>query len=523
VKTFIETLDATPSKRLYDSIIADYDLNKAITELIDNPLDVWTKTGKARYVKVEVILDVSQQSIIVKDNAGGIKKEELSYVIAPGHTSNDNESHTIGIFGVGCKRAVVHLAQDIKISTGERKQKTYIVEFDDSWLKNQDNWELAVYETDEALPGGTVIELIKLRSTITDEKVDQLRKHLQSTYARFIFNPKVTILLDGVALEPTTYENWAYPPSYEPRQYQGTLNTTSGSTVKVHVLAGLTLESTGQEGEYGMYFYCNDRLVVKALRTFEVGFSVGLAGKPHFNLSLARVIVSLTGEPKLMPWNSSKSGINTDHEVFIALRNWLVQVMKDYASLSRRFQGHWETEVFQYSEGKIVPVEIDDLPRANTSYLPPLPLSKPRFGQIVKEKNKSVISNRPWAKGAYEGIIAVDLITKQRLDQKNRIALILLDSNLEIAFKDYLVYESGGQYSDQRLLQIFAQRHLVQAEVKKTLALPAKIWNNIDYYYRQRCDLVHKRASVSVSDDDIKKFREVVELTLKKMFKLKFK
>ena len=36
-----------------------------------------------------------------------------------------------------------------------------------------------------------------------------------------------------------------------------------------------------------------------------------------------------------MPWNSSKSDISTKHEVFLALRTWLVQVVKDYSSLSR--------------------------------------------------------------------------------------------------------------------------------------------------------------------------------------------
>ena len=32
-----------------------------------------------------------------------------------------------------------------------------------------------------------------------------------------------------------------------------------------------------------------------------------------------------------MPWNSSKSDINTKHEVFIALHNWLLEVVKGYA------------------------------------------------------------------------------------------------------------------------------------------------------------------------------------------------
>ncbi len=54
-----------------------------------------------------------------------------------------------------------------------------------------------------------------------------------------------------------------------------------------------------------------------------------------------------------MPWNSSKSDISTKHEVFLALRNWLVQVVKDYASLSRIWMGDWHDKVFKYDAGTI--------------------------------------------------------------------------------------------------------------------------------------------------------------------------
>jgi anti-sigma regulatory factor (Ser/Thr protein kinase) len=522
LKKQIDTLDATPSKRLFQSIIADYDLNKAISELVDNALDIWTKGNRQKAIQIEISLDALRQLIVVKDNAGGIRREELSYIIAPGHTSNTNESSTIGIFGVGSKRAVVALAQDVHVKTSDNSGKKYQIDFDDSWLENQDNWHLPVYEIDDPIKSGTLIELHKLRTPLTSAKIDHLRDHLQATYAKFVIDKNVVILLNGKAIKPVTFDEWAYPPEFEPREYTGILHTTSGSKVQVHVLAGLTLESSGQEGEYGMYFYCNNRLIAKGVRNFDAGFSTGHVGKPHFTLSLARVIVSLTGEPTLMPWNSSKSGINTNHEVFLALQTWLIKIMKDYASLSKRFSGNWENQVFRYPEGEIVKVAVDNLPSANTSFLPPLPSSKPRYGEILKQKNKKAVDKRPWAKGAYETIIATDLILKQKLDQKNRIALMILDSQLEIAFKDYLVYESGTYYSDSQLLKIFGARHLVHQEVQKTLKLSKPSWNKINYYYKQRSELVHKRSSVSISDDDIEEFREVVQSTLSKMFKLKF-
>src|SRR5688572_14336501 len=135
MKNQVDIVDATPSKRLYLSIIADYDLNKAICELVDNALDIWAKAKRSKKIQVDIILDVSQQYISVTDNAGGFNKSDFALIIGPGHTSNDDTEQTIGIFGVGTKRAVVALAQEVKIKTGSGGKKSFQVEFNDDWLK----------------------------------------------------------------------------------------------------------------------------------------------------------------------------------------------------------------------------------------------------------------------------------------------------------------------------------------------------------------------------------------------------
>lgn len=41
----IGKLDVAPSKMTFLSIIADYDLNRSICELVDNVLDLWVKSA----------------------------------------------------------------------------------------------------------------------------------------------------------------------------------------------------------------------------------------------------------------------------------------------------------------------------------------------------------------------------------------------------------------------------------------------------------------------------------------------
>jgi len=521
MKREIERLDATPSKRLFLSIIADYDLNRSICELVDNGLDVWVRGGRAKEIIIKILLNKGQQTIMVEDNAGGIPKSELRYIVGPGQTGTSPTDETIGIFGVGTKRAVVALAQDIRIKTRHAKRKTYQVEFDDNWLADED-WELPVYEVDEIAKGTTIVELQRLRLQITDEAIIQLKDHLRTTYAKFLRSNRVLLEVNNQKLSPRFFENWAYPPRYPPQRYKGNLKTEENRVVRVEALAGLTRESSPAAGEYGVYFYCNDRLVARALKTFDVGFTRGLAGLPHPKVSLTRVLIFLNGDARSMPWNSSKSDISTKHEVFVALHDWLVQVVKDYASLSRIWMGDWPTKVFRHRTGTIKEVQIDDFPTVKRSFLPPLPKSRPRYGERIAQKNRRIAKRKPWTKGLYEGVIAADLISKQRLEQRNRIALIVLDSTLEIAFKEYLVNESGTTYNDSKLLSIFSNRASVHNEIKKYVRLPPDIWRKIDHYYRLRCKLIHERVTVGVADGQIQDFRQLVESLLKKLHGLTF-
>ncbi|MGC2253924.1 MAG: ATP-binding protein, partial [Candidatus Acidiferrales bacterium] len=210
MKKEIDKLNATPSKRIFHSIIADYDLNRSICELVDNGLDVWVRGKRASAISISIKLDKAQQTIMVEDNAGGLPKADLRYVVGPGETGTNPTDETIGIFGVGTKRAVVALAQDVKITTRFSKEKTFQIDFDDNWL-NDDDWELPVYEVDQIPEGKTVVELQKLRSLITDEGIAQLKEHLRATYGKFLTNQAVTLTLNGESLSPQFFENWAYP------------------------------------------------------------------------------------------------------------------------------------------------------------------------------------------------------------------------------------------------------------------------------------------------------------------------
>jgi hypothetical protein len=518
MKRQVGTLDAVPSKRLFLSIIADYDLNKSICELVDNGFDVWTRAGRTDPINIRVWLDAELGTIRVEDDAGGLPRDELRFIVGPGQTGSASTDETIGIFGVGTKRAVVALAEDITIRTRHGSGETFQVEFDDTWL-NDDDWELPLFSTDPIAPRTTEVELQKLRLKITDDAVELLRRHLGATYAKFLTRSNVSLELNGQQVTPRFFEEWSFPPDYEPRRYTGRIETPKKRMVEVEVLAGLSNESSPTAGEYGVYFYCNDRLVAPAMKSFDVGFTRGQAGLPHPKIALTKVIVSLRGDAGEMPWNSSKSDISTKHHVFVALHDWLVTVVADYARISRTWVGDWPDKVFAYGEGKVVDVVIPDFLTARKSFLPDAPKSRPRLPERVANKNLRLARRKPWVKGLYEGVVAATTLAKQPLENANWFAFNLLDLTLTSAFRAYLVHELDDT-GDGDLKGLLRRAPRVSAALKTAITLPDDVWVRIENLARRREDLTYGRADPVVSHSELQQAEELVNSVLIRLYRI---
>lgn len=522
MKRKIRNIDATPPKDIYRSIIADYDFKLAICELIDNAIDIWSRKGKSFNLRINLTFDINQQKIIVKDNAGGIAENEMVLFLSPGRTGNSGTEETIGIFGVGSKRAVVALAQKIKITTRQGKGKTLFTEFDDYWLQEQ-SWDFEMFEVDSIDKDCTVIELLALREKITLELLEHLLNHIGYTYAEFLRDPLVEILVDDKISSPVFFNrDWAYPPNYQPKTVLFPL-TVEGKMINISIEAGLIGENASSGGEYGVYFYCNERLIARGIRSFELGYTRGKAGNDHPALSLARIIVKLNGDAQFMPWNSSKSGINYKHKVYEAIRDELIKIITYYTSLSRRFQGHWPESVFKYKNGTEESLEVKSLSEIRNMYNLPLPQVRIKHSDTIKQKNRALAKSKPWVTGLYEGIIAADFIAKQSLEQKNRFALIMLDSTFEIALKEYLGNEVSPAIGIPKLQNILTNRANVVSEVTNRVSQIKKSdWQKINYYYTMRCNLIHQKATTSVSNEEVEDYKKLITKFLGVLFSIKF-
>lgn len=527
MKKAIRDIEAIPSKRLYLSIIADYHLDLALCELIDNAIDNWIFNGRHGKVTISITLDYQRQTIIVSDDSGGIKEEDLELIVSPGQTREKEYDELIGVFGVGSKRAVIALAEEVKIFSRHKNQKSLLVEVDDSWIADENNWLLKAYQVDPIKENTTTIELVKLRDPISEVNEPNLIDHFSSTYAYFLNSGNVAIFINSTGVKSKTYESWSFPPDYEPVHFSGPIDFGDKGKIMVDIIGGLTRshkeDSSGDE--FGVYFYCNNRLIARAYKGPEVGFKPPRIGKPHPSMSLARVIVKLQGTVELMPWNSSKSEIDFKHTTFKEIEGHIERILFTYTSMSKNWSGQWPEQVFKYDMGGVVHNSLSDISKSVKIHVPIVKRSPrvKKYGNTLKANNKQLATLKPWVVGTYETEIAVDQILGMGLEQSYRISMLLLDSALEIAFKDYLVNDSGTSFSESKLAHIMSNRSEVHKAVKATRVRISKDhWKKIEHFYRLRCDLVHKRSTVTISDNDLNSFRKTYKYTVSRLFKVNF-
>lgn len=525
-KKHFETVDGTPEKRLFLSIISDYDLKTGICELVDNAIDLWTTNDRQPALAVRIDIDVDRQLIRVADNAGGVKETDLRLLIAPGASRSDPSQELIGIFGVGGKRAAVALGEHVEIRTRHKNGKSLQLEITNDWL-GADDWHIDAFQIADIDPGSTVVDISKLRQGVTDVGVQELAQHLAETYSWFLKTNGFSLTLNGNPIKPIVFDLWAYPPDFRPRRSTFTIDPAGKGELRVTLRAGLIRDRNPETENYGVYFYCNHRLIVKELRSREVGYITGEAGVPHPDASLCRVLIDLDGPAELMPWNSSKNGLNFSHPALIALRSQIIWLTSYFTSLSRRLKNDWDDEVFAHPRGTYEDIPAGEMTSGRKFTLPKLPSNRqPAHIDQLRILNKTTMAKKPWTIGLIEAMGILDVIEKQNIQTKNRIALVILDSNFEISLKEFIVSRKDlfpvTQYNDAAIAQLFKSRHNVIQTVTSKVTLPASLLAKVSYYYLLRNKLIHERATVGITDAQIADYKQVIERVLTKLFGIKF-
>lgn len=125
---------------------------------------------------------------------------------------------------------------------------------------------------------------------------------------------------------------------------------------------------------------------------------------------------------------------------------------------------------------------------------------------------------KPWVSGIIDNLITVKLVLETNIEHKNRIALIILDNALEIAFKDYLSKVKKLKVKKEDLQHREQVHKIVKKQTKDIF--DEDTWERVEFFYGLRCDFYHEEASKTITDTKIKEFYDVVEFIVDTLFSI---
>lgn len=368
-----EPVDASPVKSFFVSMLTrDIKLEEAILDLLDNCVDGILRSKKRRsgnspYDGFKAEIEFKRDSFMISDNCGGIPWSLHSYAFRMGRDSNRprDPPGTVGVYGIGMKRAIFKIGRDCVIST-HNGAHSYDVQIKPEWLEDQDTWEIPVRETAQRLTeDGTTIVIGALYPGIAARFSEDARafkvelERMVATHYAFIIDKgfQVRINSDLVKPRPTRLIFTKEPkgkkaPSIQPFIFR----TKTKAGVEVFLTVGFTrpipsqdeIESEQEDKRYssldaGWTVLCNDRAVVYCDRSELTGW--GEAGVPRYHtqfIAISGIVEFRSDDASELPTTTTKRGIDASSPLYLQIKNKMREGMRLFTDYTYKWKGRAE-------------------------------------------------------------------------------------------------------------------------------------------------------------------------------------
>lgn len=402
-----ETVDVMPTKEFFiDTLVKDIDLGSTIADLVDNSVDGATRlrgTGGDRdFEGLTVRIVLNPGRFRIADDCGGIPLDVArQYAFRLGRPPKRGPTPgSIGQFGVGMKRALFKMGRHFNVES-KTQDTGFSLDIDVAeWTRNAE-WTFALQDAETyatripAADTGTTIEITHLfdyvaeafgldawRSRLTED----LRHKNEQAIARGL-----TITLNTIPLNidpPTILQSGTLAPAYREARYE----KDHQAPVDVKIYAGV---GTSSREEAGWNVYCNGRLVLRADKSSLTGWGEnGERTIPLYHGEFARFrgyAFCESDDAARLPWNTTKTGIAADSDVYRALHLDMVAVMRPVIDFLNRLASESKDEdgpaTTSIAAARAVP--LTQVPRTERVFTVDLPRPKspgPRSASIQYSK-----------------------------------------------------------------------------------------------------------------------------------------
>lgn len=393
-----DLVDAEPTKDLFiEMLVKDITLIPAIEDLVDNSVDGARAlragvTAKNRYDGLEIRIDADKKHFKISDNCGGIPVDiARNYAFRFGRPKEmPRTPHSVGQFGVGMKRALFKLGTKFSIeSTAERSW--FKLDVDVTAWRQRPEWQFVLTdhrdnEPQAAVKRGTTIVVPDLHDSVAEQFSlenfkTELVKELEEAHQESL-DSGLTITLNGIPLR-TRPLTLLQADELKPVAHSRTIPVKDKGDVNVRIYVGV---AKSDPVAAGWYVFCNGRLIVGADQSAVTGWGdTAEKGIPRYHGQFSRFrgfIFFDADDPLLLPWNTMKTGIDTDSPRFRAVRLDMTRLMRPVIDFLNKLDG--EKAKYPDDDGPLQTVvrsgkdvRLSDLPD-NDKFLWPKPTPAPK-------------------------------------------------------------------------------------------------------------------------------------------------
>jgi hypothetical protein len=353
---------AIPTKQFFVSMLTrDISLSDAILDLLDNCLDGALRSANGSevdYSKHKVSINLSKDEFRIEDDCGGIPRTIAeNYAFKMGREPDDDrdsDTETIGMYGVGMKRAIFKMGRNALVQT-LHNDDSYQVPITSEWLDSK-GWDpLPINENKNQEIPGTIIVVNKLYSGVSrhfsnGSFINDLNTAIGEHFTSFL-QKGLEICVNGVSVKAVHVEVLVSENENDPAPYiyQKTIDGVVVS-ITVGLNTGRRLDSDDEEvsdfernrsaATAGWTVFCNDRAVIVGDKSRLTGWGDGIP-MYHGQFSVITGIVEFrSASADKLPITTTKRALDTSSNIWLEARTKMREGLRVWINHTNAWKNH---------------------------------------------------------------------------------------------------------------------------------------------------------------------------------------
>lgn len=384
------TIHAFPAKRFFvEMLTRDIELADAILDLLDNCLDGAARTNarkkkssdsKTPYAGYGADITLDADHFRIVDNCGGIPLQiarDSAFRFGRPDPKLDKNLATVGVYGIGMKRALFKLGTDCKVESNHPEGK-FGVHIDAAWMNSDDKWSLEM-DRDAAVPieHGVSVTVSDLHPQIRNQfdphkgNFAELIKEKVRDHYSYILKKGFRVRINGFEVQPasiqTIFDKTAdlksggtiAPYAYKTEHDGVTVSLVFGMYERFPSENELDEYTDGKRSKHtaGWTVICNDRVVVSNDTTHVTGW--GEAGVPAYHsqfIMLSGVVEFSCNDASKLPVTTTKRGVDLSSPLYAEVKDVMRDALKHFTSFTNRWKAQTEERAVIQSTTKAIDI-----------------------------------------------------------------------------------------------------------------------------------------------------------------------